>query len=43
MQGEWFDRNHLLALARDEGGWGNLLRRHLPPGDWDVTVYPPYS
>lgn len=43
VRGEWFDRSHLLALARADGGWGNLIERRLPSGDWEVTVFPPYG
>ena len=42
VRGEWFDRSNLLALAREGGGWKNLIYSRLPPGDWDVAVFPPY-
>ena len=43
MQGEWFDRNKILALARAAGGWRELLRRHLPGDDWDIVLEAPYG
>lgn len=43
MQGEWFDRNHLMADAREAKGWGHLIRLRLPAGEWMITVHPPYG
>ena len=45
VRGEWFDRSHLLALARADGGWKRLICERLPPGNWGdkVEVFPPYS
>ncbi len=42
VRGEWFDRSNLLALAREEGGWNNLIHSRLHAGDWHITVFPPY-
>jgi hypothetical protein len=43
MQGEWFDRSHLMAEARIAKGWGHLIRLRLPSGDWNINVHPPYG
>lgn len=43
MQGEWFDRSHLMAEARTAKGWGHLIRLRLPAGDWNIEVHPPYG
>lgn len=45
MQGEWFDRNHLVGLASRHRGWKELLLDLLPPADveWEVTVLPPHG
>lgn len=43
MQGEWFDRNQLLALARAAGGWKELLRQRLPERDWNIVLEAPYG
>ena len=39
--GEWFERAPLQHLVDGAGGWDSLLRQHLPPGDWTVTLFPP--
>lgn len=42
VRGEWFDRSSVLALAREEGGWKELIQTRLPPGAWQIAVFPPY-
>jgi hypothetical protein len=39
LRGEWFDRETLRGLAVEAGGWEPLLRRHLPGGEWQITVF----
>lgn len=39
LRGEWFERGAMTMKAREFGGWENLLRHHLPAGDWDIRTY----
>lgn len=42
LRGEWFDRAKLMAQATNVGGVEAWLRSVLGPGDWRITVHPPY-
>lgn len=39
LRGEWFGRQPLEELAADVGGWDELLRLRLPPGEWDINIF----
>jgi hypothetical protein len=38
LRREWYDRDRLLEQVAEAGGWEELLRRLLGPGNWDIHV-----